>query len=261
MAAIIGRLNSPVKENGERDVIYFETSIDAVIDYTTGQTVREIIEEHTYPDASLTEPGLMSPEDKSHLDELYNQLIIVRATDPKRACLWMQVHRQTTEESGDVEVRTPMAMYIYTYNSSTDTYIRTSDLDAYIRNCHESLGRYEFELRKITVAGDTKCISEFGTTYVPTVKYGVDNTCTIPYTVVNDTTIFGKPAMHVAIVVQSVTTDLISSYIPYDVYIMLLPDGTPAPETVDPENPGDDTGTDGGDGDNNNESETNNAGT
>lgn len=91
MAAIIGRLNSPVNEDGSRTVVYLETSVEAVVDPSTGKNLKEILESLTYPDASLTKSGLLSPENLRKIMESYNQLIVVGEENPGRACHWKEV--------------------------------------------------------------------------------------------------------------------------------------------------------------------------
>ena len=47
MAAIIGKLNTPVGDDGSRTVIYLQTSYDAVFDPNTGETLREALEDRS----------------------------------------------------------------------------------------------------------------------------------------------------------------------------------------------------------------------
>ena len=94
MPAIIGRINTPLRDDGTRYQIYFETSIDAVVDPNTGKTVRQLIDEKTYPEASKTQAGLMSTQDKEHLDEIYNQLVVVSEENPGRPCIWYELLKE-----------------------------------------------------------------------------------------------------------------------------------------------------------------------
>nr|DAK22953.1 MAG TPA: hypothetical protein [Caudoviricetes sp.] len=91
MAAIIGRLNSPVNEDGSRTVIYLETSVEAVVDPTTGKNLKEVLESLTYPDASSTASGLLSSENYKRLQEMYKQLMVVSKENPGRPCNWKEI--------------------------------------------------------------------------------------------------------------------------------------------------------------------------
>lgn len=247
MAAIIARLNSPVKEDGTRDVIYFETSIDAVIDHTTGKTVRDLINERTYPEATDTVAGLMGPQDKQNLDALYRQYIIVSRTDPERACQWYELLSSKYEviASGPSIPSVPKEIHFFEKDSDTGAWVKTNLFDPYIQEACEILNRYDVVLRKrVDTVNGTTYISEFGSTYIPSVKYTANNTCSISYHATDDLTINGRPASTISMVLTNVDMSSISSEITKTVAIMVVSvgedpmmDPTVTPNVPDPSDP------------------------
>lgn len=100
MAAIIGKLNSPVEDNGSRTVIYLQTSYDAVFDPNTGETLREALEDRSYPNADSVHTGLMTSESYQQLQALYKQLVIMDENNPGTACVWLEL-LSTTDTTPD----------------------------------------------------------------------------------------------------------------------------------------------------------------
>lgn len=232
MPAVIARLNSPVKNDGGRDVIYFESSIDAVIDHTSGKSVRELIEERTYPEATETSSGLLSFTDKQHLEEIYRQMIIISDVNPEKPCQWFQLRSSSYEliNSGSSVPTTPKKAYFYEYVTATSKWKRVTALDSLIQSVTESLGRHDFVLKKKadTVSGTTY-ISEFGGTFIPLVRYAVNNTCTISMTETQDQEIDGKKASTITVVVANIDMASIQTQKTYSLALMLLEEGQTPP--------------------------------
>lgn len=105
MGTVISRLHTPEDENGERDVMHPETSIDAVVDPISGihlpdrlstienQLVPASIEHHTN--------GLFTPDEKQLLQTLASSEIIISEKKPDRTngCLWIHIDSTKTENS------------------------------------------------------------------------------------------------------------------------------------------------------------------
>ena len=87
---INGRLHTPEDENGERQVIMLETDVDHVKDLDSDKTLRELLSEQS---------GLMSAGDKTKLETLYNEKVIVSESDPGVPCMWYEVLNNDEESS------------------------------------------------------------------------------------------------------------------------------------------------------------------
>lgn len=96
---INGRLHTPEDENGERQVIMLETDVDHVKDLDSDKTLRELLSEQTYTNATPTQSGLMSAGDKTKLETLYNEKVIVSESDPGVPCMWYEVLNNDEESS------------------------------------------------------------------------------------------------------------------------------------------------------------------
>ena len=90
MSSILGRVSSPVNNDGTRDRVYFETCINGVVDPQTGKTLNTILTEMKEPMATELVPGLMSPEDKATINRLYEREVIVSDINPDRECIWIE---------------------------------------------------------------------------------------------------------------------------------------------------------------------------
>lgn len=100
---INGRLYTPEDENGQRQVVMLETDLEHVRDLDTGKTLKDMMSEQSYSNASQTESGLMSAGDKTKLDTLYNEKTIISENDPEVPCMWYQVLEAYQEEQDQEE--------------------------------------------------------------------------------------------------------------------------------------------------------------
>ena len=90
MSAKIARINSPVVD-GERSILYFETSVDAVIDPKTGESVRKMIQTHTYDPVSEDTDGIMTAEQYKQFLAMLEISTVVSPDKPDRSCTWLKV--------------------------------------------------------------------------------------------------------------------------------------------------------------------------
>lgn len=98
MSAIIGRLSSPVNQDGTRDRVYLETCVKGVIDPETGKRLDKILTDMKEPLATELNPGLMSAEDKAIVNRLYKKEVIVSEENPDRECIWIETIEEDEEK-------------------------------------------------------------------------------------------------------------------------------------------------------------------
>lgn len=89
---ITAKLYTPIDETtGERKRILIQTTADNVIDPETGESVKQMIADCTYSEATETESGLMSPTHVKNMKTLMESKIVVSEDDPGVPCMWYQI--------------------------------------------------------------------------------------------------------------------------------------------------------------------------
>lgn len=89
---VVVRMHTPADpDTGERKRMIIETTSDYVFDTDTGQTIKEMIKERTYGNASDTEPGLMSSTQVNNLNTLVEEQNIFSEDQPEVPCMWFQI--------------------------------------------------------------------------------------------------------------------------------------------------------------------------
>lgn len=97
-STIVGILHTPADDTtGERQEILIRTSLDYVIDPTTGKSAREVLRDNTYSDATEEKSGLMSPTYVTNMKTLMNDTTIISETNPNQPCLWYHIQDIETE--------------------------------------------------------------------------------------------------------------------------------------------------------------------
>lgn len=100
MPAKIARINSPVTD-GERSILYFETSVDAVIDPKTGDTVRKMIQTHSYDPVSEDSDGIMTSEQYKAFLAMKKLAPVISPDKPDHECTWLKVLDETDMKDPD----------------------------------------------------------------------------------------------------------------------------------------------------------------
>ena len=88
---IYGQLFTPENEDGQRRLVILDSDLDHVRDPASNKTLREILAERNYSNATETTSGLMASGDKVKLESLNRTRPIISEFDPGVPCMWYQV--------------------------------------------------------------------------------------------------------------------------------------------------------------------------
>lgn len=89
---ILAKLNTPVDSNtGQRTQILLQTTPENVIDPETGKNLKQMMNDITYPDATTSESGLMSPQQVTNLSTLMSERTIISEENPGQPCMWIEI--------------------------------------------------------------------------------------------------------------------------------------------------------------------------